>query len=813
VGIKNKYLIVSNFRCGSAWLQSVLANLDGIFCDYEFRLSSPRWPISPQHIIIEKGGKDVSELLDRNFDEEGIVGSRLLLEPRKYSEEEYQTLLDALDNDVKIIHVRRYYRDIISSIILNRAYLLSPSSEKDSSAVLTEIEKLLERGDYSELKLSPTKCCSTIVSLSANDRFMQSLELGREYLSINYDEIEQEFSNIVQFLGGNIPSQKKFFAMVDSPIRKLPAEPFPKVLSHSRVVDVLQKFEQYQVLYYHLQFLSDMGRSAVLKTREHENIQFEQPPFDVKKFKDICLICLDQIPKIEDLKELLSRKKTGLPPHSVFIVFSSYYRIKSILEDKFFSFFLRNGCLKLWYTEELEEMVAKESLNHRSPFNFTSSFLFLQEDHLYKKSIKLIWSYRKMVLRDVEICKESIATYYAGKIFRKRLLKLTENSSVKVYVERSCTSIAVKRFSDGVANAFKKIGCEVFMHPPCSGGEGDFTSATQREIEHFKPDLLVKSPNVYVDPPKLILKKGPPTLLPIFDLAPHIEYLEHLEKTSRDPHLITFFIHHYMRRPYLQGGLKEEQLMNECPPCEEPPFDPAKITIDPKYDVGFVKTLGNYFNLSEVLQPETEEEQKDVQQLDRKVFQYIHGEASIKLFDFFALANKKVWERPLVNYHHQQFCMYYIDVLYREGFSLGLTGSNWEKVPGYAASALGHAEKREDYFMRFLENKINISMNPWVRHHARIFEGGIVGAFFLVYKVPEEINWTEMPVELKAGEHFDYFSSSEELVEKCHYYLDRPKLRNDIKENLRATVRKNFSYENFCQRALDKFFYLTTTPI
>lgn len=50
-----------------------------------------------------------------------------------------------------------------------------------------------------------------------------------------------------------------------------------------------------------------------------------------------------------------------------------------------------------------------------------------------------------------------------------------------------------------------------------------------------------------------------------------------------------------------------------------------------------------------------------------------------------------------------------------------------------------------------------------------------------------------------------FFSSYEELVEKCDYYLQKDYLREKIGNNLREVVREKFTYEALVPEMLERF--------
>ena len=209
--------------------------------------------------------------------------------------------------------------------------------------------------------------------------------------------------------------------------------------------------------------------------------------------------------------------------------------------------------------------------------------------------------------------------------------------------------------------------------------------------------------------------------------------------------------------------------------------------------------------LSELFKSQTKQTQMHWESVEAKMHKRMHASGLLGLEDCISLGSSRFEQQELINYYHEHLSLHFIEALKKKGFRLGLTGAHWQSQRGFEKYALGHAEDRADYQARFLESKINISMNPFAQYHPRIIEGGVCGAFFLVFQVPNQMSWCDIPKEMIPGKHFDYFSSKQELVEKCQYYLERPHLRREMAERLRTYVKERFSYKNLCNEFLGRF--------
>ena len=114
-------------------------------------------------------------------------------------------------------------------------------------------------------------------------------------------------------------------------------------------------------------------------------------------------------------------------------------------------------------------------------------------------------------------------------------------------------------------------------------------------------------------------------------------------------------------------------------------------------------------------------------------------------------------------------------------------------------------ESREEYQKGFLRCKINLSINPWAEYHPRVFEGGSLGAFMLVRRADPKIVQMPMPKDLVEGVHYAAFSTKEELIEKCHYYLAHPEERRAIGKALCQILKEQYSSQAWCQQTLQQY--------
>lgn len=118
------------------------------------------------------------------------------------------------------------------------------------------------------------------------------------------------------------------------------------------------------------------------------------------------------------------------------------------------------------------------------------------------------------------------------------------------------------------------------------------------------------------------------------------------------------------------------------------------------------------------------------------------------------------------------------------------TGSDTSALPQIHNRGL--AKTLTEMPIIFHESKINLNTTAKAIRSAlplRIWD--VLGSGgFLISNYQEEI-----PQYLTVGEHLDMYSSTEELIEKCHYYLSHEKERKEIAQNGYELVCTHHTYE------------------
>lgn len=551
-----------------------------------------------------------------------------------------------------------------------------------------------------------------------------------------------------------------------------------------------------------LALLSPIARRHITSKQEH-NSKLEVYDSQATDFSLPSTILIDLVPNTSFMNEFLYKRPYAINPTTLVLIFSDSRIPEKVLSSEINTPFLQDGKLKIWHISEWNEQLLKESQNLRSPLIFCRTIAGKENCEAKVEVEKTIKSLRRHFLQSSHSSRKAMISYYSSSEFTCRLKEIAQGKKPKIYVDRSCLLVATKRFSDGVAKAFQELGCEVFIHNPCTKGHIDYVMATNREIHQFKPDLMIKTPNLFQDPPSLSLNPGPPTLYPFQDIPANLYHLNHIRKTGMGKYDSVITIFKDFIEKYLTLGLRKEQIFFDLLPSDDLVIDAEEFNKEKKYDIGFLKTITPHPLFREMGSP-LPEENADLEMVQEIMDISLEGNIPLSYQECLGIAPPK-WKEKASGYYHQHFCLHFIRALHKEGFDLSLTGANWNQWKEFKAYARGSAEDLADLQKSFLENKINLSMNAWTYFHPRVVQGGRCGAFFLLYEGPEKNSVLENPKSWIPGKHFDTFSSVQELIKKCRFYLDRPDLREEMSSNLKKLVEEEYSYKKLCSKLLNNF--------
>ena len=89
--IRQRFLIVSNARTGSTWLETLLGALPDVAVDYEFKWR-PDYQPHGVHLVIPDENFSCRAGIDSISVSAPVVGSKLVLDPRSHGQKELLSL-------------------------------------------------------------------------------------------------------------------------------------------------------------------------------------------------------------------------------------------------------------------------------------------------------------------------------------------------------------------------------------------------------------------------------------------------------------------------------------------------------------------------------------------------------------------------------------------------------------------------------------------------------------------------------------------------------------------------------------------------
>lgn len=520
------------------------------------------------------------------------------------------------------------------------------------------------------------------------------------------------------------------------------------------------------------------------------------------------------------LGTILAPLPLGVNPANLIVIFDSFACLHHYIADGRYHDCLQDGRLKLWHVDEWQARLHETFSNDSrcALFSCRTVLSHCGDDTVADTVRQTLNGYQHRYVQIVEDARASATEYYASEEFTQRLRAIANGAMPRVMVEQACHTVATKQFSRNAAEALKAIGCETHIHPNCGCDGIDYIIANVIDVGKIRPDFLIRPPNNFGTPEDRSQREDwhrLPMLISLQDAQPHLIFPKYVAQQPLRPWDMAVLMHQRVYPEVIEAGVCPEQVLREYIPAEAPPYDTETFPRRGINDIGFVKTQSPHRKLldrvaAEKKEPLSEEAIEAILFAEAEVKRGTSSGETVDLHALKALGDDHGFGDILLIMYHEELCAHFLTKLHESKFNLFLGGGNWDKVPGLAPYAAGHIDSRLRYMQQFLENKINLSINPWNEYHPRIFDGGRCGAFFMVYRVPESLRWQPLPPELVPGEHYEDFGSIEELEKKCRYYLDNPEKREQIGRNLREAVEQHYSYETVMQRIIDRYRSLIT---
>lgn len=241
------FLIVSNVRSGSTWLQTMLAALPDVGSDFEVKWR-PSYPTSPVHLILDSAA-NLAAALDLLGGGRPIAGSKLVLDALPLSDP--QALTAAIPAGTRIVHLTRTYRSAFLSLLRGVRHLRNPDGYAlNSPAIACHVDDALplELMQPHGQPVSPGNCHRVLSYFLENDLWASTLRQRSDlsYMLVDYDDVGSSFEHIVRFIESRAAPDLIGRVLARPPLQRLPAD-----APHERVgnLDGLEPiFKSYETL-------------------------------------------------------------------------------------------------------------------------------------------------------------------------------------------------------------------------------------------------------------------------------------------------------------------------------------------------------------------------------------------------------------------------------------------------------------------------------------------------------------------------------------------------------------------------------------
>ena len=224
----NRFLLISNQRCGSTWFITSVGNCKNIKTDYEIKWSEKMLigKASPYHLFLEDNNLD--DIFNKLYSLGNIksYGSKFVFDFYKpFPINSYNDFLNKFNNN-KIIHLKRNYLDILKSKLVGRVTHILDKNFFEKNRIIDNII-LDKQDDYSNIQKNISKnkkiinfnaSSSYLFNLFINDVLALSLKRNNKFLSIRYEEMKNNLSYISNFL--NIPIEDLKENFYEKPVIK-----------------------------------------------------------------------------------------------------------------------------------------------------------------------------------------------------------------------------------------------------------------------------------------------------------------------------------------------------------------------------------------------------------------------------------------------------------------------------------------------------------------------------------------------------------------------------------------------------------------
>jgi hypothetical protein len=257
--MQKKFLIVSNARAGSTWLETMLGALPDVAVDYEFKWRPKGYEPAAVHMVIPDEFFSCSHALTGINPGVPVVGSKLVLDPVGHTAAEYRAIRQTIGSDIKVIHLSRSLAEVFYSWCRG-VYHVADAGRRDQwpngrppRQVLDAIDSLTTRQpDYlNQLqtaaghRVEPVYCHRDVGVLLAHEEWMAALRRTHpHYVLVDYHDIPTAFPALARYVGSAATDAEVADVLRRPPTKKIPAPRFEDYFANA--AELLAVCEQYE---------------------------------------------------------------------------------------------------------------------------------------------------------------------------------------------------------------------------------------------------------------------------------------------------------------------------------------------------------------------------------------------------------------------------------------------------------------------------------------------------------------------------------------------------------------------------------------
>ena len=102
-------------------------------------------------------------------------------------------------------------------------------------------------------------------------------------------------------------------------------------------------------------------------------------------------------------------------------------------------------------------------------------------------------------------------------------------------------------------------------------------------------------------------------------------------------------------------------------------------------------------------------------------------------------------------------------------------------------------------------SQINLNMHPYVTMHQRLSECGLAGGFMMVADIPAGHDGSPVRRYFEPDREIVLFETTDELVDRCRYYLAHEEERGRIAEQMHERARRERTVAAGAQETLGRW--------